>query len=67
MQIIVTLNNRDGFIIFVFLLGGGGVNQKIDAANNRDGFNFYSRFRETNNHDDFIHRLEAFFLHTFEE
>ena len=53
MQIIVTLNNRDGFIVFVFLVGGG-VNLKIDDTNYRDVFKIFSWLGETNNYDIFI-------------
>ena len=53
VQIIVTLNNRDGFILFAFLVGGGQ-NMEIDDTNNVDGFMIFSRFRGTNNHDGFI-------------
>ena len=57
MQIIVTLNNRDGFILLAFLVGGG--NLKIDNTNNDDGFMSFTWAHGTNNHDGFI--IVAFF------
>ena len=51
VQIIVTLNNRDGFILLAFLVGGG--NLKIDNTNNDDGYKIFTQRHETNNHDGF--------------
>ena len=65
VQIIVTLNNCDGFILLAFLVGGGGQNQKIYTTNNVDGFKTFTWGHETNNHDGF-HRYNdnSIFLHT---
>ena len=57
MQIIVTLNNVDGFILLAFLLGGG--NLKIGNTNNDDGYKIFTWAHGTNNHDGFI--IIAFF------
>ena len=46
VQIIVTLNNRDGFMICAFLVGGVKVNLELDDANNRDGFRVFSQSSE---------------------
>ena len=64
VQIIVTLNNCDGFILLAFLVGGGQ-NQKIYTTNNVDGFKTFTWGHETNNHDGF-HRYNdnSIFLHT---